>query len=329
MPDDAPDDAPDDVDVLLLTAETRARHRQRLETYADRVRIVELAPGSVVHADDIAELTLAFFSHDAWPELTPNFMAVSLEASSLRWLHTMSAGVDHPVFQTFVDRGVRVTTSSGASAEPIAATVLMYLLALSRQLPRLTIAQRRREWAPERYADLVGRELVIVGWGPIGQAVARLGVAIGMRPTIVRRAARGDEPFPVRPIAELTDAVADAGALVLAVPLTEDTRGLVGAATFASMPTDALFVNVGRGELVDQAALTAALVEESIAGAGLDVFDPEPLPADDPLWDAPNTIITPHNSGTTDSTARRVDDLFFDNLDRLLRGAELRNEIGR
>ncbi|MEO1055375.1 MAG: D-2-hydroxyacid dehydrogenase [Actinomycetota bacterium] len=327
MPND--DDARGDVEVLLVTAETRDRHRERLDAYADRVRIVELALGRVVPPEDIADLTLAFFSHDAWPELTPNFMAVSLEASSLRWLHTMSAGVDHPVFQTFVDRGVRVTTSSGASAEPIAATVLMYLLALSRQLPRLTAAHQRHEWAPERYVDLVGRELVIVGWGPIGQAVARLGVAVGMRPTIVRRAARGDEPYPVRPIADLTDAVRGAGALVLAVPLTEATRGLVSAATFAAMPADALFVNVGRGELVDQVALTAALVEGSIAGAGLDVFDPEPLPADDPLWDAPNTIITPHNSGTTDSTARRVDDLFFDNLDRYLSGAELRNEMGR
>ncbi len=293
MPDDAPDDVAADVEVLLLTAEAHARHRQRLDAYSDRVRVVEIAAGQVVSTDDIAALTMAFFSHDAWPELTPNFMAVSLEASNLRWLHTMSAGVDHPVFQTFVDRGVRVTTSSGASAEPIAATVLMYLLALSRQLPRLAAAQQRHEWAPERYADLAGRELVIVGWGPIGQAVARLGVAVGMRPTIVRRSARGDEPYPVRPIAELNDAVRAAGALVLAVPLTDATRGLVGAATFAALPTDALFVNVGRGELVDQPALTAALVDGSIAGAGLDVFDPEPLPADDPLWDAPNTIITP------------------------------------
>ncbi|MEM8619141.1 MAG: D-2-hydroxyacid dehydrogenase [Actinomycetota bacterium] len=319
---------PDRTDVLLLTAATHARHRDRIEAL-DRVRVVEIDAGVTVLPSDVSALTMAFFSNDAWPELTPNFMAVALDAPRLQWLHTMSAGVDHPVFQTFVDRGVRLTTSSGASAEPIAGTAMMYLLALSRQLPRLAAAQARHEWAPQRYQDLAGRELVIVGWGPIGQAVARLGGALGMHPVIVRRAARGDEPHPVRPIGQLADAVRTAGAVVLAVPLTDNTRGVVDAVVFEAMAADALFVNVGRGELVDQAALLDALQSGSIAGAGLDVFDPEPLPADDPLWDAPNTIITPHNSGTTDRTAATVDELFFDNLERLLRGAALRNEVAR
>ena len=318
----------DRTEVLLLTAATHARHRDRIEAL-DGVHVVEIDTGVTVAPADVAALTMAFFSHDAWPALAPNFMAVALDAPQLRWLHTMSAGVDHPVFQTFVDRGVRLTTSSGASAEPIAGTVMMYLLALSRQLPRLAAAQARHEWAPGRYLDLAGRELLIVGWGPIGQAIARLGVALGMHPVIVRRSARGDEPHPVRPIDQLPDAVRTAGAVVVAVPLTDDTRGVVDAAVFEAMAADALFVNVGRGELVDQTALLEALRSGSIGGAGLDVFDPEPLPADDPLWDAPNTIITPHCSGTTDTTSANVDELFFDNLDRLLRGVDLRNEIGR
>jgi phosphoglycerate dehydrogenase-like enzyme len=103
----------------------------------------------------------------------------------------------------------------------------------------------------------------------------------------------------------------------------------VSAEVIAAMPTDALFVNVGRGELVDQAALTDALASGRLAGAGLDVFDPEPLPPDDALWDLPNVIISPHTSGSSDATTARVAEIFFDNLGRFVRGEPMRNEVTR
>jgi phosphoglycerate dehydrogenase-like enzyme len=148
-----------------------------------------------------------------------------------------------------------------------------------------------------------------------------------MRPTIVRRHARGDEPFDVRPLSELVDIARDHDAMVVAVPLTPDTEGIVSADVLDAIGPDGLFVNVGRGELVDQPALTAALVEGRLGGAGLDVTTPEPLPADDPLWSAPNLILTPHNSGSTDGTGRRSDEAFLANLERWVRGDGLDNEV--
>jgi phosphoglycerate dehydrogenase-like enzyme len=179
------------------------------------------------------------------------------------------------------------------------------------------------------FRDLDGQRLVVVGYGPIGREVVRLATAFGMAPTIVRRAVRGDEPCPVRPLEELADAARDADAVVVALPLVPTTRGIVSADVIAAMRPSAVFVNVGRGELVDQHALTDALASGAIAGAGLDVFDPEPLAPDDPLWDLPNVIISPHTSGASDGTTARVVEIFLDNLDRFVHGAPLRNEVVR
>jgi phosphoglycerate dehydrogenase-like enzyme len=222
-----------------------------------------------------------------------------------------------------------VTTSSGASAAPIAGPVMLYLLALSRGLPNWMRAQAAHEWSPAPFRELDGQRLVVVGYGPIGQEVVRLAEAFRMDPVIVRRAAHGDEPCPVRTLTELIDAVRDADAVVVALPLTETTRGIVSADVIAAMASQAMFVNVGRGELVDQAALTDALASGRLGGAGLDVFATEPLPADDPLWDLPNAIISPHNSGASNGSTQRVVEIFLDNLGRFVRGEPLRNEVNR
>ena len=133
----------------------------------------------------------------------------------------------------------------------------------------------------------------------------------------------------MRPLSELVDTVRHADAVVIALPLTPETRGIISADVLESMPAHAVVVNVGRGELVDQAALTDALASGRLAGAGLDVFDPEPLPADDPLWDLPNVIISPHTSGSSDGTTARVAEIFLDNLGRFVRGEPLLNEVTR
>jgi D-2-hydroxyacid dehydrogenase (NADP+) len=252
---------------------------------------------------------------------------VALQAPGLRWFHSMSAGVDSPVFSSFLERGVRLTTSSGATAPPIAGTVMLYLLALGRDLPRLLRAQAAHEWAPSRFRDLDGQRIAVVGFGPIGQEIVRLASAFRMDPIVVRRSPRGDEPCPVRTLDQIQDVVRDADAVVVALPLTPETRGLIGSDVLAAMRPSSVFVNIGRGELVDQAALTDALASGRLAGAGLDVFDPEPLPPDDRLWDLPNVIISPHMSGSSDGAARRVADIFLDNLGRFVRGEPLRNEV--
>jgi len=314
-------------DVLFCTDTFYAQYAERLALIAPDLEVVTLVGDDEVPAEDLARVTITFFSHDAWPERAGHFFGAAMNTPNLKWLHTMSAGVDSPIFSTFTDRGVRLTTSSGSSASPIARTVMMYLLALSRDLPGMIRSQDRAEWNWNRWIELDGRSVAVVGWGPIGQEVARLADAFGMSPTIVRRAAHGDEPYPVRPLSDLDQIAADHDVMVVALPLTDDTAGIVSADVFDALGADGLFVNVGRGELVDQEALTAALVEGRLGGAGIDVTDPEPLPSDDPLWSAPNLIITPHNSGSTNGTGRRADEAFLSNLERWLVADTLDNEV--
>jgi phosphoglycerate dehydrogenase-like enzyme len=313
--------------ALFCTDTFLDAHREELAAAAPDLEVVALRHDEEVASHDVARITAAFFSNDVWPERAAPFMRVALDAENLQWFHSMSAGVDSPVFGRFLERGVRLTTSSGASAPTIAGTVMLYLLALSRGLPAWLRSQAAHQWSPSPYRDLHGQRVVVVGYGPIGQEVARLASAFGMVPLILRRAARGDEPFPVRPLEDLLEVVPTADAVVVALPLTDDTRGVVSAAVIAASPSHAVFVNVGRGELVDQAALTAALAAGQLGGAGLDVFVPEPLPADDALWDLPNVIVSPHNSASSDQTAERVVEIFFDNLHRFVAGEPLRNEV--
>lgn len=315
--------------VVFCTDVFAARYGADVDAAAPGAELVLLDGDQPVSAADIERITVAFFSTDAWPERAAPFMRIALDAPNLRWLHSMSAGVDSPVFTMFLDRGVRITTSSGASAAPIAATVIMYLLALSRDLPARFRSQQAGAWEPAPYRELAGRSIAVVGYGPIGAEVVRLATALGMEPVIVRRQAIGDEPCPVRPLADLAQIAADVDVLAVALPLMEATRGIVSADVIARMRPDALFVNVGRGELVDQAALTSALAEGRLAGAGLDVFATEPLPSDDPLWALPNVIITPHNSGSTDGTSHRAAQIFLGNLRSFRSGQTLDNEIER
>ncbi len=317
------------VDVLFCTDTFWAVHEARVEAVAPGIETVLLTGDEEVTPADLERITIAFFSHDSWPERAASFFGVVTRAPSLSWLHTMSAGVDSPVFGSFLDRGVHLTTSSGTSSKPIAQTVMMYLLALARDLPRMMRAQASSEWAWERWRELEGQRVVVLGYGPIGQEVARLAAAFGMEPIIVRRSVRGDEPYEVRPLADLTSVVNDADAVVVALPLNDDTRGIVSADVLAAMSDDAFLVNVGRGELVDQPAMTEALANGRLGGAGLDVTTPEPLPADDPLWSLPNVIITPHNSGSTDGAARRAVGAFLNNLGHRVHGRPLVDEVAQ
>ncbi len=314
-------------DVLLCTDTFWAQWGDRVRGIAPDIEAITLVEGQQVSEHDLSRITIAFFSHDAWPERAANFFGAALRAPNLAWLHTMSAGVDSPVFDTMKDRGVRLTNSSGSSSAPIARTVIMYLLALARDLPRMMRAQADGEWAWERWSELTGKRVAVVGFGPIGQEVIRLTQEFGMKPMVVRRSSHGSEPCPVRTLDELPVVASEVDALVVALPLHDETRGIISAAVIGAMRTDAFFINVGRGELVDQAALTKALAQGRLGGAGLDVTDPEPLPSDHPLWRLPNVIITPHNSGSTDGTARRASEKFLTNLAAWSTGGALLFEV--
>jgi phosphoglycerate dehydrogenase-like enzyme len=312
--------------ALLLSDFVERRHAPSIEAAAPELARAVLQPGGDVDGD-LAEVEIAYFSGDLYPDRAADFWRPVLQLPRLRWLHTYSAGVDHWVFQKLLEKGVRITNSSGASAVPIAQTALLYILALSRDLRRFLSAQTRHAWEPRDIVDLQAQVLGVVGLGPIGLEVARLGRAFGMRVIGMRRAARGDEPCETWPLSRLQHLLEIADHLVLALPLTPDTRHLIDATALARMKPTATLVNVGRGELVDEAALGTALGERRLAGAGLDVFETEPLPPESPLWDLPNVLITPHSAGTNPGNDERATEIFVDNLGRWLRGQTLVNQI--
>ena len=289
------------------------------------LEVVRLVGEQPVSDADIDRITVAFFSPDLWPDRAGRFLGVCTRAPNLTWLQTFSAGTDHPVFSMIRNRGVELTNSSGSAAPSIAQTVMMYLLALSRDLPRLTVAQTEARWEPGPARDLADIRLGVIGLGAIGSEVARLGAAFEMDVVGLRRRVHGDEACETWTVDRLPDLLAWADAVVVAAPLTDETRGLFDRDAFAAMREGAWFVNVGRGEIVDEDALVDALSGGRLAGAGLDVFATEPLPADSPLWKLPNVIITPHSSGTTDRSRRRSVDQFVENFRRQTRGESLTN----
>lgn len=311
---------------ILVSDFVEAHHAADLDAAAPGVARVVLGPDGALSAP-ADEVEIAYFSGDLFPARASEFWRPILRLEKLRWLHSYSAGVDHWVFQKVREKGVRLTNSSGAAAVPIAHTVMLYLLALSRDLAGFLDAQRRHAWEPRAVADLQGQVLGVVGLGPIGLEVARLGGAFGMRVIGLRRAARGDEPCETWPLSRLDDLLPLADHLVLALPLTAETRHLIDARALARLKPSATLVNVGRGELVDEPALAAALHDGRLAGAGLDVFETEPLPAESPLWDQPRVIVTPHSAGTNPGNDERATAIFLDNLRRWQRGEPLRNEV--
>ena len=224
-----------------------------------------------------------------------------------------------------------MTTSSGATAQPIAQTAIAGMLALARGFPAWSTAQREHVWAPQRSAprDLQGQTMVIVGLGAIGNEIARLAEQFGLHVIGVRRSPRraGDHAGELVAPSALGSVAARADWLVLACPLTEKTRGMINAEVLAALPPGAHVINVARGQVIDEGALIAALTTGNLGGAYLDVFEHEPLPADSPLWDLPNVIVSPHNSAASTGNSARVAEIFFRNLEHWLRGEALENEV--
>ncbi len=265
----------------------------------------------------------------AW-SLSPEQLAA---APRLLWMQARTAGVEHLPLAEMAARGVRLTSFSGVSAPNIAEHVLAMMLALGRRIPTLVRAQERREWrdiATHREVfELGGERLLLVGTGAIGREVARRATAFGMEVTGVRRL-EGPKPEwldAVFTVERLDEALATADHVVNSLPNTRATRGLFDAGRFAAMKPGAYFHNVGRGSTVDTAALVEALASGHLAGAGLDVVDPEPLPADSPLWGMENVLLTSHTSGATPRSWERGGPIVLRNARAFDRGEALVNEV--
>ncbi len=286
-----------------------------------------------VHAAFISRDVTGLSSKHQPLERLARCYAVLRASPDLAWVQAHSAGADRPIYPELRARGVAVTTASGANAGVVAATALAGLLALSRRFPQLIAAQHERRWAPLLGAgplppDLHGQTAVLVGWGPIAQALQPHLALLGMNVIVVRRSAAPAAPG-VRSVShgQLHSVLPRADWLLLACPLTAETRGLIDAAALARLPAGAHVINVARGEVVVEAALVAALQSGHLAGACLDVFEHEPLDAASPLWGQPGVIVTPHSAGQSAGHAARVAAIFADNLARWLRGEALAHAV--
>jgi phosphoglycerate dehydrogenase-like enzyme len=251
--------------------------------------------------------------------------------SRLRWLHIGGVGVDWSLFPELGESNVTVTNSQGVFDTTLPEYLLSLMLALVKDLPGTLRAQDRQEWQHRLQEPLAGSRAVIVGAGSIGRSSGRMLRALGVEVTLVGRSERDGQPGEgrIRAAADLPKLLPDSDWLIAITPLTEATRGLIGAAELASLPPRARLVNIGRGPVVDEAALVAALSGGSLAGAALDVFEREPLPEDSPLWSMPNVIVSPHIGGDVRETPADFARVFLANLARYQAGEPLHNVVDK
>ncbi len=303
-----------------------------------RVRLLDypaapLAPGEERPAPDrerarqtLAQAEVIFGSH-----LDPLVLFDS--APNLRWFQVLTAGLDELIAQGILERDFVVTTASGVGAVPIAEYCIGVMVMLEKGLHTTMRDQVEHRWEFGFRGELKGKTCGIVGLGAIGRELARRARAFGMRIVATRRSATPGAHDPdadvLLPFTDLPQLLSESDYVVLCVPLTAETQGMVGAAELALMKPGAAIVNIARAAVVDQEALLSALREERLGGAALDVHDPEPLPPDSPFWDMPNVIVTPHRSGAVYGYLDRAAAFFAANLERYVRGQPLENVVER
>lgn len=324
---------------VLITVPFPASLIERLQAVSPRLKI-HLHPtnkASDLPADLLPDIEI-LYTHRALPdpESVPN----------LRWVQFHFAGIDHAEQHPLLSAPIQITTLSGAAMSQVAEFVLLCLLALGHRLPAILADRPKKRWSDDRFEryrplELRGSTVGLVGYGSVAREVARLCRAFGATVLATKRDLMHlDDPgYAVEglgdPQAQLVErlyppqALASMAALcdflVVTVPLTADTRGLVGKRVLAQMKPTAYLIDVSRGGVVDHGALVEALTEKRIAGAALDVYPVEPLPENSPLWDLPNTILTPHIAGASGAYFERAATLFAENLQRYLAGQPLLN----
>jgi phosphoglycerate dehydrogenase-like enzyme len=284
-------------------------------------------------------------NYDTLPQELPDtniFVGYSLRAEqlaharSLQWIHSTATGVAQLMYPELRASGVMVTNAGGIFSLPMVEHTMGLILAMARNFPDSVRFQDQSNWAvqdlwdkPQHIAEINGSLLLIVGYGTIGRELARRARVFDMRVWGVTRSGKGDMTHAekILPATELNEALPHADYVVIAAPETSETKHLIGAQQFARMKRGARLINIARGSLLDEAALMDALQRGTLTGAALDVTNPEPLPADSPLWHAPNLFITPHTSAISDRLWPRQTELLLKLLDEWFSGKEMSNRV--
>jgi len=317
-----------DIPTLLVLADPSVPQLRMLEPFRDRVRIV-VGP-TLAAVADVAPSADAILLWSASRELLQQVFALAPRA---RWVHSRSAGVDTLLFPALVDSPVLVTNSRGVYSRSLAEFVALSVLFFAKNLHRMQRNQTAGRWEPFDVEMAHDKTMGIVGYGDIGRSAAHLAKALGMRVIALRRRPEQSQADPlvdeVLGTERLLELMARSDYVVVAAPLTPDTRGLVSADAIAAMKPSGVMINVGRGAVIDEPALIDALRQKRIRGAALDVFVQEPLPGGHPMYGLDNLLLSPH---CADQTLIRIDDamhLFIANLELFLSGEPLRKGVAK
>jgi phosphoglycerate dehydrogenase-like enzyme len=306
------------------------------ERSGKKVQFITLpeAQGARLAQGDCDRIDCAFIDRDIRfdEQVYGAFSDALVAGKNAKWLHLTSSGVTPSPFVTAVnDRNGIITSSTGSNAEPVAQTGFAGLLMLARGFPGYIEGQRKHEWKPMRGAalpdDLRGQTVVLIGVGAIGKVFAGYARAFGLKVIGVRRSPKTpDDPVDeLHHPSKLHELLPRADWIVVACPLTKETRNLLDAEAFTHMRKGARLVNIARGEVVDEEALIAAIRSGRLAGAALDAHRQEPLPKESPLWDLPNVIVSPHNASASTGNEKRCAEMFIANMEHWLRGEPMFN----
>jgi phosphoglycerate dehydrogenase-like enzyme len=329
---------------VLIAHPFPAELLEKLANVSPRLKIAQYDPDAEDTADRIEEAQVYY---------TSGYLPLPEDAPNLKWVQLHSAGFDGVHAQPlYTDTGIIFTSTSGIHAVNMAEYTLAQMLAFSHRLPQMFEDKEAARWVDndnkwERFVptELRGQTLGIVGYGSIGREIARLSQAFGMTILAVKRDLRSLEdrsfalpdtgdpeatiPDRIYPPEALKSFLGECDFVVVTVPLTAKTRRMIDTAALAAMKPGSIFINIARGDVVDEPALIKALESGHLGGAALDVFSHEPLPGDSPLWQMPNVIISPHIAGATPYYDDRATDLFAENLSRFVAGEKLINAVDR
>jgi D-2-hydroxyacid dehydrogenase (NADP+) len=326
--------------TVLIPREVLAQLGDVLQAMADEAGqpLRFLSDAQLERAGAVQEVAAAFFTRDVYQgstrstlsERAQRFFEVLLDSQRLEWLHVFSSGADRSQYKLLQAAGARITTSAGANAQSVATLALAGMLALNKKLLSHWRNQQQRHWpipVPDEFPrSMQGQCALIVGTGHIGCQIALYLRMLGVRTVGINRSGRAAENFDqTLPIGDLLTQARHADWLVVCCPLNEATRHLIDARVLAALPAHAFLINVGRAAIVDQAALLDCLQARRIGGAHLDVFEPEPLPADSPFWQLDNVMMTPHAGAQSTGIEDRVNEIFVENFRRWLQQEPLLN----
>jgi phosphoglycerate dehydrogenase-like enzyme len=305
-----------------LTEEHWRAARKRHRALAKRLKVTIGWDGDIIDE--------ALRSADLMINSSPPCERLRERAPRLKWIQTTGAGIESLLPLDWLPEGVVLTNNSGAHGPKAEDSCAMAITMLNARLPQMLASQQRRAWEPILTTPVAGKTVIVIGFGDLGQAAGRGAKKLGARVIAVTRSGKAARPADQAvPVSRIDRVLPEADFVVVAAPLTPLTRGLLNRERLNLLKPTAGVINIGRSAIIDYDALRGKLARGELAGALVDVFDPEPLPPDSPLWTTPNLIVTPHVTCDDPRYVGQLFDFWFANLERFLAGKRLKNIVDR